>query len=144
MHSCLSQWKVCCTKLINNVCISMKMKNNWTYTALPEDPDNNPEWKEGPTYAENIMDLWIKHITVLGTFLFLLFNNDKSNFMTKGCVTNLFVDDTMIYASGDSVGELKLKLQNCLNDISSWHRDCLYIITICKNWSSALDGWCHD
>ena len=50
------------------------------------------------------------YITVLGSFLFLLFINDISNFMTEGCVTNLFVVDAMIYASGDSVSEVKLKL----------------------------------
>ena len=49
--------------------------------------------------------------SVLGPFLFLLFINDISNFTTDGCVTNLFADDAMIYASGDSVNEVKLKLQ---------------------------------
>ena len=29
----------------------------------------------------------------------------------------------MIYASGDSVNEVKLKLQNCLNNISTWYRE---------------------
>ena len=38
-------------------------------------------------------------------------------------MTNLFGDDGMIYASGDSVSEVKLKLQNCLNNISTWYRE---------------------
>ena len=56
--------------------------------------------------------------SVLGPFLFLLFINDISNFTTDGCVTNLFADDAMIYASGDSVSEVQLKLQSCLINIS--------------------------
>ena len=52
--------------------------------------------------------------SVLRPFLFLLFINDISNFTTGGCVTNLFADDAMIYASGDSVSEVQLKLQSCL------------------------------
>ena len=61
--------------------------------------------------------------SVLGPFLFLLFINDISNFTTDGCVTNLFADDGMIYASGDSVSEVQLKLQNCLINISKWYRE---------------------
>ena len=61
--------------------------------------------------------------SVLGPFRFLLFINDIANFTTDDCVTNLFADDAMIYASGDSVNEVKLKLQNCLNDISAWCRE---------------------
>ena len=37
-------------------------------------------------------------------------------------MTNLFADDAMIYASGDSVSEVQLKLQSCLINISKWHR----------------------
>ena len=33
-------------------------------------------------------------------------------------MTNLFADDAMIYASGDSVSEVQLKLQSCLINIS--------------------------
>ena len=61
--------------------------------------------------------------SVLGPFLFLLFINDISNFTTHGCVTNLFADDAMIYASGDSVSEVQRKLQSCLSNISSWYRE---------------------
>ena len=61
--------------------------------------------------------------SVLGPFLFLLFINDISNFTTDGCVTNLFADDAMIYASGDSVSEVQLKLQSCLINISKWYRE---------------------
>ena len=60
---------------------------------------------------------------VLGPFLFLLFINDISNFTTDGCVTNLFADDAMIYASGDSVSEVQRELQSCLSNISSWYRE---------------------
>ena len=37
-------------------------------------------------------------------------------------MTNLFADDAMIYASGDSVSEMQRKLQSCLSNISSWYR----------------------
>ena len=56
--------------------------------------------------------------SVLWPFLFLLLINDISNFTTDGCVTNLFADDAMIYASGDSVSEVQRKLQSCLSNIS--------------------------
>ena len=52
--------------------------------------------------------------SALGPFLFILFINDISNFTTDGCVTNVFADDAMIYASGDSVSEVQQKLQSCL------------------------------
>ena len=61
--------------------------------------------------------------SVLGPFLFLLFINDISNFTTDGCVTNLFADVAMIYASGDSVSEVQRKLQSCLSNISSWYQE---------------------
>ena len=61
--------------------------------------------------------------SMLGPFLFLFFINDISNFTTDGCVTNLFADDTMIYASGDSVSEVQRKLQSCLSNISAWYRE---------------------
>ena len=61
--------------------------------------------------------------SVLGPFSFLLFIDDISNFMTDGCVTNLFADDAMINASGDSVSEVQRKLQSCLSNISAWYRE---------------------
>ena len=38
-------------------------------------------------------------------------------------MTNLFADDAMIYASGDSVSEVQLNLQSCLINISQWYRE---------------------
>ena len=61
--------------------------------------------------------------SVLGPFLFHLFINDISNFTTDGCVTNLFADDAMIYASRDNVSEVQQKLQNCLSNIGKWYWD---------------------
>ena len=37
-------------------------------------------------------------------------------------MTNLFANDAMIYASGDSVSEVQLQLQSCLMIISKWYR----------------------
>ena len=57
--------------------------------------------------------------SVMEPFLFLLFMNDISNFTTDACVTNLSADDGMIYASGDSVCEVKLKLHQYTASIDS-------------------------
>ena len=45
-----------------------------------------------------------------------------SQFTTDGCLTNLYADDSMIYASGDIIPEVKQKLQNCIQNISSWFK----------------------
>ena len=52
--------------------------------------------------------------SVLGQFLFSLFIDDISQFTTDGCLTNLYADDLMIYASGDDIFELQQKLQQCV------------------------------
>ena len=52
----------------------------------------------------------VPHVSVLAPFVFLLFINDISKFMTDGCVTNLFADEAMFCASGDSVNGVNLKL----------------------------------
>ena len=59
---------------------------------------------------------------VLGPFLFLLFINDVSSFMTNGGVTNLFADDNFIYACGDTIDEVKERLQKCLDSIAYWYK----------------------
>ena len=41
-------------------------------------------------------------------------------FTTDRWLTNLYVDDSIIYASGDNIPEVKQKLQNCIK--SSWHQ----------------------
>ena len=60
--------------------------------------------------------------SVLGPFLFLLFINDISQFPTDGCLTNLYADDSMIYASGDNILQVQQKLQQCVKNISSWYK----------------------
>ena len=60
--------------------------------------------------------------SVLGPFLFLLFNNDISQFTSDGCLTNLYADDSMIYASGDNILQVQQKLQQCVKNISSWYK----------------------
>ena len=35
-----------------------------------------------------------------------------SQFATDGCLANLYADDSMVYAPGDNIPELKQKLQN--------------------------------
>ena len=42
-------------------------------------------------------------VFALGPFLFLLFISDISQVTTDGCLTNLYADDSMIYASGDNI-----------------------------------------
>ena len=60
--------------------------------------------------------------SVLGPFLFLLSINDTSQFTTDGCLTNLYADDSMIYASGDDILQVQPKLQQCVINISSWYK----------------------
>ena len=55
--------------------------------------------------------------SVLGPFLFLLFIYDISQFTTDGCLTNLYADDSMIYASGDNILQVQQKLQQCVKKI---------------------------
>ena len=45
-----------------------------------------------------------------------------SQFTTDWCLTNVYADDSMIYASGDNIHEVKQKLQNCIQNISSWYK----------------------
>ena len=59
--------------------------------------------------------------SVFGPFLFLLFINDISQFTTDGCLTNLYADDSMIYASGDNILQVQQQLQQCVKNISSWY-----------------------
>ena len=54
------------------------------------------------------------------TVLFLLFIIDISQFTTDGCLTNLYADDSMIYASGDNILEVQQKLQQYVKNVSSW------------------------
>ena len=60
--------------------------------------------------------------SVLGPFLFLLFINEISQFTTDGCLTNLYADDSIIYASGDNILQVQQKLQQCVKNISSWYK----------------------
>ena len=60
--------------------------------------------------------------SVLGPFLFLLFINDISQFTTDGCLTNLYADDSIIYASGDKILQVQQKLQQSVKNISSWYK----------------------
>ena len=59
--------------------------------------------------------------SVLGTFLFLLFINDVTNFTAVGNTCNLFSDDNILYASGKTVNDVKSKLQMCIDTISIWY-----------------------
>ena len=45
----------------------------------------------------------VPQVFALGPFLFLLFISDISQVTTDGCLTNLYADDSMIYASGDNI-----------------------------------------
>ena len=43
-----------------------------------------------------------------------------------GVLTNVYADDSLIYASGDNILEVKQKLQNCIKNISSWYKMNLF------------------
>ena len=66
--------------------------------------------------------------SVLGPYMFLLFINDVTSYLTEGSVTNLFADDSSIYAVGNNIEEVRSKLQVCLDNLSYWyHRNKLKI-----------------
>ena len=60
--------------------------------------------------------------SVLGPYMFLLFINDVTCYLTEGITTNLFADDSSIYAVGKSIDEVRTKLQACIDSISYWYR----------------------
>ena len=47
---------------------------------------------------------------------------DISQFTTDGCLTNLYTDVSMIYASGDNILQVEEKLQQCVKKLSSWYK----------------------
>ena len=61
-------------------------------------------------------------VTCGGPFLFLLSINDILQFTTDGCLTNLYADDSMLYASGNNILEVQQKLQQCVKNISLWYK----------------------
>ena len=52
--------------------------------------------------------------SVPGPILFLLFNNDISNFAVEGCVLNMHADDVIIYTSATSKDELEYSCKSVL------------------------------
>ena len=61
--------------------------------------------------------------SILGPFLFLLFINDISSFAANDCITNLFADDLINYASDKDPVKLQERLQNSVNGICKWYYD---------------------
>ena len=59
--------------------------------------------------------------SILGPFLFLLFINDVSSFAANNCITNLFADDLINYASDKDPLRLQERLQNSVNGICKWY-----------------------
>ena len=70
-------------------------------------------------WMDRQMDRWTDKVKPVYPY----FNFFDLNFTTDDCVTNSFADDVMIYASGDSVSEVQLKLQSCLLNISKWYQE---------------------
>lgn len=60
--------------------------------------------------------------SVLGPFLFILFANDLGNFVNGGLL-NCYADDTVIYTTGATANEAKLKLQQCLKEVEFWYTE---------------------
>ena len=60
--------------------------------------------------------------SVLGPYMFLMFINDVTCYLTEGSTTNLFADDSSIYAVGKSIEEVRNKLQACIDSICYWYR----------------------
>ena len=58
--------------------------------------------------------------SVLGPILFTIFSNDLPNHTHIGSC-NMYADDTLIYATGKSLTEVQSRLQQCIDDASSWY-----------------------
>ena len=72
------------------------------------------------------MMTWLQHTTIIKpTVVWLLttFHTciNRATYV-YGCLTNLYADNSMIYASGDNILEVQQKLQQCVNNISSWYK----------------------
>ena len=66
-----------------------------------------------------------------------------SQFTTDGCLTNLYADDSIIYASRDKITEVKQKLQNCIKDTSSWYKMNCFKINIDKTKVMPIGSRAH-
>ena len=58
--------------------------------------------------------------SVLGPILFLLYVNDVNQHIHLG-TANIYADDTLIYYAGNSLKDVEMVLQKCLDDVSQWY-----------------------
>ena len=75
----------------------------------------------GNVSNEKVVNVGVPQGSVLGPILFLVFINDISQHVFTG-TANIFADDTLVYCTGNDISETKVKLQNCVDEISKWYR----------------------
>jgi exonuclease III len=69
---------------------------------------------------KRFVNIGVPQGTVLGPILFLMYVNDLSN-VIKNAQINIFADDVVVYTSDANFENLKLKLQNTMNDVFMWY-----------------------
>lgn len=65
------------------------------------------------------MSLGVPQGSVLGTLLFVIYINDIKK-VIKNSEIRLFADDALVYIAGTNVNEIKMKLEQDLNEINKW------------------------
>lgn len=77
--------------------------------------------KLGDEISEKVLtEYGVPQGSMLGPLLFTLYINDIIKVKTEDSTVKLFADDTMIFVSGESAGELETKLQAALNKLENW------------------------
>ena len=86
----------------------------------------------GKLSTENLVNIGVPQGSILGPILFLLYANDLVNHVGLG-ICNCFADDTIIYVVGNSISEVKLKLQECLLYVNEWYTKNKLSVNVSKS-----------
>jgi len=86
----------------------------------------------GDMSKEASINIGVPQGSILGPFLFLIYANDLSNYVSNG-TCNCFADDTIIYVTGKTVSEVTTKLQTCINNVQTWYTQNRLVINVQKS-----------